>query len=81
MHLSPLFVFNYCQDLFFKRITVFELEDFDTIFELECLADWFQGTGVVWKIFGAFGVLAELERSPPAGVCGQMETLCIKADQ
>lgn len=63
-------------DLFFKSIAVSELGGLDTIFELECLTVWLQGRGG-GKIFRVFGVLAETERSSPAGVCGKVGTSCL----
>lgn len=59
--------------LFFKSIAVFKLGGLDTVFKLECLTVWLQGRGG-GKIFKVFGVLAEIERSLPAGVCGEMGT-------
>lgn len=61
---------------FFKTIAVFELGGLDTIFKLECLTAWLQGRSG-GKIFRVFGVLAEIERSLPAGLCGKMGTSCL----
>lgn len=55
MCVSLLFVSNYCQGLFFKIMTVFELEGFDSVFELECLAGWLQGRGSGEDIQGFWG--------------------------
>lgn len=62
--------------LFFKSISVFELGGLDAILKLECLIVWLQGRSG-GEMLRVSGVLQEIERSLPAGVCRKVRTSCL----